>query len=823
MQRNKVSKGQRRELKLQQELLRYTTTTQPGKTTDIITTDTITVDKNKKETETKNLVASKDSSNEDVEDSSDEPSPQDGNTFQPEDDSPGDTTPENDALFEDDLNTFMFFTPSEKKTLFEIVTPDPEDNDIDIIPSDGVFPDYFIEINKSFFLNNRHRMGAVVQLSPDLWKLWTFLPMLALGTVPTTFRNNLLQFLSVLLLPSRTLISQDDFFDYSLSIWEFYFFNKSSVDKIKTQLLQTISYLPRTVNFRANITVPQVSSNTVFQQDTTANTHSFVTGNTLPQAKRRAVDIADKPVITRNAVNALSEPLNKEGVQAFLNTFNTNFSWLGEPSEFLKYIPDRLTDVIGYALGCLSGSQPFEAGQWRQAIENHQITPLEFLQYLLKSYDSGPSESTSLTLLDYSQKLTLNIRDVQDTESLRQFTESWDKVLEQEAQKANVSKEEVFGTAKYLSHAIKNQLKKLKDSKSKVSNDIFRRYDTLYPNDKDPQTFKEFLLRILQIVKTMRNVAAEATLFDYGYLGPTKDRNGKKEVITAPHVERNLMPKQTFKTSQPVVKVVELATKDANVKCFNCNGKGHTSANCKLPPTPKTLEIRAKKGLQDNKKNHGFSSNKRPRKCECNDCSDVNHLSLLSATVDSFYPMIISCNIVSPTLNIFSISLLLDTGARQCYGNQELGLWLKGNGHKQLPSTLTACSPLGQCTNIESVFECNLRYVSELNETKTIKIQVNIFNFSKSNFSLIIGYETIFKYKMVLDFATKFNLESSKILGDEGFDRPVCYAQLQTNSPSPNLSLVDNILSLESNYRAHEADGDDILWKDPSQSWADIS
>ena len=151
MQRNKVSKGQRRELKLQQELLRYTTTTQPGKTTDIITTDTITVDKNKKETETKNLVASKDSSNEDVEDSSDEPSPQDGNTFQPEDDSPGDTTPENDALFEDDLNTFMFFTPSEKKTLFEIVTPDPEDNDIDIIPSDGVFPDYFIEINKSFF------------------------------------------------------------------------------------------------------------------------------------------------------------------------------------------------------------------------------------------------------------------------------------------------------------------------------------------------------------------------------------------------------------------------------------------------------------------------------------------------------------------------------------------------------------------------------------------------------------------------------------------------------------------------------------------------
>jgi len=33
--------------------------------------------------------------------------------------------------------------------------------------------------------------------------------------------------------------------------------------------------------------------------------------------------------------------------------------------------------------------------------------------------------------------------------------------------------------------------------------------------------------------------------------------------------------------------------------------------------------------------------------------------------------------------------------------------------------------------------------------------------------------------------------------------------------------LDDNILSLESNFRAQEANGDDILWKKPTQSWAD--
>jgi len=58
---------------------------------------------------------------------------------------------------------------------------------------------------------------------------------------------------------------------------------------------------------------------------------------------------------------------------------------------------------------------------------------------------------------------------------------------------------------------------------------------------------------------------------------------------------------------------------------------------------------------KDNKKNNGVSLNKPPRKCECNECIGVNHLIFLSATVDSFYQMIINCDIVSPTLNILHI------------------------------------------------------------------------------------------------------------------------------------------------------------------------
>jgi len=66
----------------------------------------------------------------------------------------GDMPPENDALYEDELNTFLrYFSPSEKFQLFEIITPTSDEYDIYVIPPDGTFPGTFISAKKFFFQN----------------------------------------------------------------------------------------------------------------------------------------------------------------------------------------------------------------------------------------------------------------------------------------------------------------------------------------------------------------------------------------------------------------------------------------------------------------------------------------------------------------------------------------------------------------------------------------------------------------------------------------------------------------------------------------------
>jgi len=63
-----------------------------------------------------------------------------------------------------------------------------------------------------------------------------------------------------------------------------------------------------------------------------------------------------------------------------------------------------------------------------------------------------------------------------------------------------------------------------------------------------------------------------------------------------------------------------------------------------------------------------------------------------------------------------------------------------------------------------------------------IEILVLIFNFVTKQNYVIIGYETLFKHKMILDFASRFNLESATTQWEEGSGQPVCCTQLRTNS-----------------------------------------
>ena len=75
---------------------------------------------------------------------------------------------------------------------------------------------------------------------------------------------------------------------------------------------------------------------------------------------------------------------------------------------------------------------------------------------------------------------------------------------------------------------------------------------------------------------------------------------------------------------------------------------------------------------------------------------------------------------------------------------------------------------------------------------------------------------------MILDFASRFNLESVTTQWEEGSGQPVCCSPLRTNSPIQKLIVTSDIANLETNIRNQETDGDDILWKDPSLSWSDL-
>jgi len=107
---------------------------------------------------------------------------------------------------------------------------------------------------------------------------------------------------------------------------------------VASQLTEIISLLPTTIYLCGDIAGLQSEQQTAVASKIARNTIPFgysvissdlAAENTPNQAKRSAVCITDKPVITQNAVKELCEPLTKDGVQALLNTVNTNFSWLG--------------------------------------------------------------------------------------------------------------------------------------------------------------------------------------------------------------------------------------------------------------------------------------------------------------------------------------------------------------------------------------------------------------------------------------------------------------------------------------------------------------
>jgi len=101
-------------------------------------------------------------------------------------------------------------------------------------------------------------------------------------------------------------------------------------------------------------------------------------------------------------------------------------------------------------------------------------------------------------------------------------------------------------------------------------------------------------------------------------------------------------------------------------------------------------------------------------------------------------------------------------------------------------------------------------------------------NFERTSYDLVLGYEAIATHAIALDFASKFNIPNTLLSqGDEGSDQPAINRfQLLANSPSINLQPpVESVASLETNLRVREDDGDDIVWKDTSQTWtnSDIS
>ena len=222
---------------------------------------------------------------------------------------------------------------------------------------------------------------------------------------------------------------------------------------------------------------------------TSLGTTSELSSNTVTGSKS---DI----VLTRNTVQALSKPITRAKVELLLNSFHANIQWMQEPSQFLTYIPDDLTDTIKYQLYKTSANPSFEKWGWREAVSKGTVHPLDFLTLLLKTFGTRIPSSTSKTLLAHSMAISLDMKDILSSDPLIDWANKWDNVFEEEAQRLGVVKSAVFQSPEQLQDTVNNQLKKFKASPYKAVQYTEEPYREVYYG-KPPSSFVEFIKRLM--------------------------------------------------------------------------------------------------------------------------------------------------------------------------------------------------------------------------------------------------------------------------------------------------------------------------------------